>query len=146
MLIAMYVIWSVIAGIAIIVEISTQIQFGWAMSIAAVGALITHAIRPNKPVWIEIVVFLIIWSVLWLLLFMFRKRIFHRLHDKDDGFWSYVGKTFIATKGNKSGYGQIKINDKVFRFKSEDIIKANDKIVVNKIKGVTFIVIKKERG
>jgi len=136
--IAMYVIWAVIAIVGIFVELHTQYQIGWAVSIASIGGLITHAITSGNPLWIEFVVWFGLWSLSWVLLFLLYKKINKKIHDKEDGFLAYIDETFDAFKGNEKEYGEIKINSKIFRFISEDQIKKGDKVIVKSIKGVTF--------
>ena len=140
MWIVMYVIWSIIAVVAIIVELHTQYQIGWATSIASIAALITHATIGNQLLWVEFVVFFAVWSLSWFTLFLFYKKIKKKVHDNEDGYLEYINKTFSTIKGNDGEYGELKINSKIFRFKSEDDIKTGDKVIVKSIKGVTFIV------
>ena len=140
MWIVMYVIWSIIAVVAIIVELHTQYQIGWATSIASIAALITHATIGNQLLWVEFVVFFAVWSLSWFTLFLFYKKIKKNVHDNEDGYLEYINKTFSTIKGNDGEYGELKINSKIFRFKSEDDIKTGDKVIVKSIKGVTFIV------
>ena len=141
--IAMYVIWAILAVVAIIVELHTQYQIGWATSIASIAALITHAAIGNELFWLEFVVFFAVWSLSWFILFLLFKKIEKKIHDNEDGYMEYINKTFKVVKGNNNEYGELKINSKIFRFKSKDEIKEGDTVTVKSIKGVTFIV-KKE--
>lgn len=136
--IAMYVVWPIIAIIAIVVELNTQAQIGWAISIASIVAIIPHGVTKGDPAWIEFTTFALVWAVLWILLYLFRGKLRKRLHDKEDGFLAYINKSYVATKSNDDKYGQIEINDKIFRFKSNDKINVGDEVIVKSIKGVTF--------
>ena len=145
--IAMYVLWPIIAIIAIIIELNTLYQIGWAISIGSIFALIMHGISfgvlNGDMVWLEFAVLGGVWSLSWIILFLLRNQITYRLHDKEDGFMSYINETFKAIKGNEEEYGELKIGSKIFRFKLTDEIMAGDNVRVKSIKGVTFIV-KKE--
>lgn len=141
--ILMYILWIVVIIIFIAIEIHTQQMIGWAASIAGIGAIIAHSLTRGNPIWIEILTFIVLWIILWLFFFIIFRSHKHT-HDKDDGYLAYIGKTTIATEGNLKGHGEIRFNDKIFRFKSDDSIHKGDKIKIVKIKGITFIV--KKRG
>ena len=138
----MFVFWLLIAAIFVIIELHSQLLFGGAASIAALCAFVTHAITRGDPIWIEIVVFAIVWIVFWVIFVLSFKKV-RKLHDNSDGYLNYEGMSLNAYEGNSSDFGKIKIDDKIFRFKSNDLIKKNDKITIIKIKGTTMIV-KKE--
>lgn len=53
---------------------------------------------------------------------------------------SFIGKDYQAFQSNKNQYGELKINDKIFRFKSKDKIEKGDTVKVISITGVTFTV------
>ena len=132
-----YVIWPLIAISAIVVELHTAQQVGWASALAACGALVAHVVTKGDPLYIEFVVFIAIFSVMWTLLFILIKPLRNRFHDKEDGYLSLIGEEFKAHKSNKDGHGEIKLNDKYFRFQSKDEIEKGDKIIIDKFVGVT---------
>ena len=138
--ITMYVVWATVALLAVVLEVQSEIQLGWAGVLGAIGALIAHAITKGNPIWIEIVVFIIILIIFWVLLF----GIFAKNRKKNlklqDGYMSFIGQDYLAFQSNQNQYGELKINDKIFRFKSKDKIKKGDTVKVISITGVTFIV------
>ncbi|WKX02230.1 NfeD family protein [Candidatus Mycoplasma mahonii] len=138
--IAMYIIWAIIAIVAITIELHTIAQVGWATAIGAIGGIIAHAITKGDPLWVEFVVFGFLWIISWVILFILIKKIRRIIHDKEDGYLNYIGGTYDATKDNSQGYGEITISDKVFRFTSKDKVSTGDTIKVIQIMGVTFIV------
>ena len=135
--IVMYFVWAVIMVIAIIIEVETTIFIGWAAFFAGGFALLTHAIV-KKPL-IEVIVFITTWLFLWSIMFMLGKYVFKkRLHQKEDGYMSFIGKTYIVKKANKIVFGYLAINDKYFRFISDDKLNVGDQAIIKEIKGVTF--------
>ena len=138
----MFIFWLLVAAIFVVIELHSQLLFGGAAAVAALCAFVTHAITKGNPIWIEVVVFGIVWIVFWVI-FAFSFKKVRKFHDKSDGYWNYEGMTLKAYEGNSSDFGKIKIDDKIFRFKSNDSIEKNDKITIIKIKGTTMIV-KKE--
>ncbi len=134
----MYIVWVVIIIAAVVTELYTQQLIGWAASVGALFAAITHIFTKGDPLWIEWLVFIGTWVALWALLFIFVGKKGHKLHDSDDGYLSYIGKTYTAIKGNEEEFGQVKTFGKTFRFKSKDKISKGDKIVVKTITGTTM--------
>lgn len=141
--IALYIIFSIIAILGVIIELNTVAQVGTGMVVASFITFIVIGVTDADPVWISIVTFFGSWSLTWIVLFLLlrNRNIFH---DKHDGYLAWHGMLVRATEGNQDGYGQIKINDKVFRFKSEDKIKRNDLVIIDKLEGVTMLVRKEK--
>ena len=142
--IAMYIIWAAVLVLGVVIEMASVQQIGWAAAIGALGALITHAITKGDPLWVEFAVFGICWIISWGILFALIKPKLKQMHDKEDGFMRYIDSEAIVTKPNSSKtFGEIKIDGKNFRFKSEDIFKKDDVAIVKEFKGVTAMVAKK---
>ena len=139
----MFIFWLLVAAIFVVIELHSQLLFGGAAAVAALCAFVTHAITRGNPIWIEVVVFGIVLNSIFELFLLFSFKKVRKFHDKSDGYWNYEGMTLKAYEGNSSDFGKIKIDDKIFRFKSNDSIEKNDKITIIKIKGTTMIV-KKE--
>ena len=145
LVIALYVVWAIIAVIAVIVEVYTNALVGWAAVIAAFGAEIANGVTGVDPIWIQIVTFFGTWLLGWIILFfVLGKNRRMKMHDKEDGFLAFHGMKVKVSKGNESGYGELAINDKIFRFKSFDQIKNNDVVEIESIKGVTMTVKKSD--
>ena len=139
----MYIIWAIVAVIAVVIEINTVMQIGWAAVAASFIAIIVNGITKADPIWIEIITFFISWIILWVIFFAVMKRLRKDIHDKEDGYNIFIGMNVKAIQGNNEEYGELKINDKIFRFKSTDEIKKGDIVIIESIKGVTMHV-KKE--
>ena len=138
----MFIIWSVILVVSIIIEFNTTALVGWASAASAAVSLILHAIFRGDLWWFEIISYFILWIGLWVIFyFVFRKG---KLNDTDDGYIALIGKEAIINKTNKDvEYGEIKIGGKFFRFKNEKVFKKNEKVILVSIKGVT-VQIRKE--
>lgn len=142
--IAMYATWACILVLGVVIEMASVQQIGWAAAIGALGALITHAATKGEPIWVEFTVFGICWIISWAILFALIKPKLKQMHDKEDGFMRYIDAEAMVTKPNTSKtFGEIKIDGKNFRFKSEDIFKKDDVAIVKEFKGVTAMVTKK---
>ena len=132
----MFVIWAIVIVISVSIELNTYALIGWASALAAIVALIIHTIFRGNIVWPEITAYFIVWGGAWISFFFLFPR--KRLHDKNDGFYEYIGKTVVVTKSNKDEeFGEIKLGDKFFRFKDEIVYEKGTKTVLVKIKGVT---------
>ena len=143
--IIMLVVWLVAIVVAVIVELHTNQLIGWAAVVGAVAALGTSFGTESDPIWIEVVVFFSVWVASWGVFFMFFKRVKKAVHDTEDGYLDFIGKEFVAHDGNEEHeYGEIKVNDKFFRFSCDDKVKKGDIVVLERIKGVTWFVTLKE--
>ncbi|NQZ65735.1 MAG: NfeD family protein [Mycoplasmatales bacterium] len=142
--ITMYIVWITIGIIAVIIETQTATQLGWAAALGSIGALITHGVTAGDPIWIEFAVFGTIWCFSWILLFLLIRPLSKKIHDKEDGYLNYIGQSYTAIKSNKNSFGELEINDKKFRFTSNQKIEKGDKVKVISIKGVTFSVEKEK--
>ena len=132
----MFIIWSVVIVVSVIIELNTTALVGWASAAAAAISLILHTIFRGDLLWLEITSYFVVWAVLWIIFYFIFKR--GKLNDNEDGYLALIGKSAIVNKGNdKTEYGEIKIGDKFFRFKEKETFKKNDKVVLVKIKGVT---------
>ena len=132
----MFIVWSAILSVSIIVEFNTFTLVGWASAAAAAVSLILHAILRGDLLWLEITSYIIVWVGLWIIFYLVFRRA--KLKDYNDGYLALIGKEAIVNKTNdKVEYGEIKISNKFFRFKHEDTFKKNDKVILVKIKGVT---------
>ena len=143
MYIAMFVIWPLVIILGIIIELNTQIQVGSGAVFGAIASLIAHGITKGDPLWLEFLIFVIVWIVFWLLFFLIFSILRKKIANKDDsyGFLKYVGKELVVHKSNKNAeYGEIKINETIFRFKNEQEIKKGEKVKIVSIDGTTCMV------
>ncbi len=136
--IAIIFVWVFVIITAVIIEMHTVSLIGWAAAIGGIGGLVTHSVTWGDPIWMQFVVFAIIWILSWVLLFVFIKPLRKKLHDSEDGYLNYIGNSYVVIKSNDEKFGEIEINDKKFRFISQEIIKIGEKAKVISIKGVTF--------
>ena len=141
-----YITFACIAICGLIVEMNTVMQIGSGAIIGSFGGIMANGIS-RGDVLITILTFAIVWIISWAALFFvfYKKR--SMFHDSEDGFLAFKGMLIRANKGNIDGreYGEIKINDKVFRFKSQDKIKENEIVKIIEIKGVTMFVEKEKK-
>ena len=132
----MFVIWSMVLLVSVIIELNTSALVGWASAAGATISLILHAIFRGDLLWLEITSYFVVWASLWIAFYLIFKK--GKLNDKEVGYLALIGKEAIVNKTNENlEYGEIKIGDKFFRFKHEDTFKENDKVILEKIKGVT---------
>ena len=132
----MFIIWSAILIVSIIVELNTFSLVGWASGAAAALSLILHAIFRGDLLWLEITSYFVFWTGLWIAFYFIIKK--GKTNDVEDGYLALIGKSAIVNKANEQvEYGEIKIGDKFFRFKHDETFKKNDKVILVKIKGVT---------
>ena len=144
--IVFYIVFACVAISGILIEMHTVMQIGSGAVVAAFCGIMANGITRGNTL-ITILTFGISWVIAWAVLFIifFKKRSI--FHDKEDGFLAFNGMLVRVNKGNDNshGYGEIRINDKVFRFKSQDKIKANDIVKIKEIKGVTMFVEKENK-
>ncbi len=140
--IAMFVVWAFVAIISIIIELNTAQQIGFAASLGAIVAIITHAAVSDK-IWPEFIAFGVTWIISWLVFYFIIMKTGGKIHDNDDGFFAFIGREEKAVSGNETGFGRLNIGDKSFRFISKNKIKKGDIVVIDSIKGTTMSVSKK---
>ncbi len=135
--VTMFIFWLFLILVAVVVEFHTAQQIGLSIAVSSIVAIIVHSVYWNL-IWPEFVAFSFSWVLSAGILFFFFRRFRKSVHDSSDGYLDIINKEFVAIQGNESGFGNIGINDKIFRFKSKDQISKGDKVLVNSIKGVTL--------
>ena len=135
-------IWTIIAVTLAIIEMFTAGLLSIWFAIGAAITAITMAFIPELSLGIQLIIFIVSSSLLFLLT---RNKIKNKLEkNSSQPVYSILGKTAIVTKEINSikGTGQININGDIWSAKTttDEIIPINTKVEVLEIDGVRAVV------
>ena len=135
----MWLIWLILCGIFLIIEIFTTTFLMFWPGIGAFFAFLTSLITDNQI--IQIAVFTITSILMIIFMKPLIKKLFKNNNDTAMNSNSLIGKTGIVIKeiNTLEGKGQVKVNGELWSAFTEDensIIKEGEKVTVESITGV----------
>lgn len=135
----MWLIWLILCGIFLIIEIFTTTFLMFWPGIGAFFAFLTSLITDNQI--IQIAVFTITSILMIIFMKPLVKKLFKNNNDTAMNSNSLIGKTGIVIKeiNTLEGKGQVKVNGELWSAFTEDensIIKEGEKVTVESITGV----------
>ncbi|MGN1307745.1 MAG: NfeD family protein [Faecousia sp.] len=137
----MIAVWIFMAVLFLVIELLTVGMVSIWLFAGSLAALLTAAIR--LPIWLQIVIFLVVSCVCFVLLYPRLKKFVRKNHQATNADMA-LGKTAVVVRriDNIEGTGAVSIDGKTWSARSADdsAIEPGTYVTVDRIQGVKLIV------